>query len=118
MQICLSSPTYDPAGSAWFKVDLAATKFRDCQRRVSRTATLDGGCLIYDNGFSEADGTLAIGFQDMTVSQEEELRYLFETYPLLYLAAPSGVFLGVIERMSLQNGKATISFLVKEVLSS
>ena len=117
MQICLSSPTYDPAGSLWLKVDLAATKFRDCQRRVSRTATLDGGCLIYDNGFSEADGTIALGFLDMTVIQEESLRYLFQTYPLLCLAAPTGMFLGVIERMSLMNGKAMISFLVKEVLS-
>jgi hypothetical protein len=117
MQICLSSPTYDPAGSVWLTVDQAATKFEECQRRVSRTATLDGGCSIFDNGFSHADRTIPIGFLDMTMAQEDSLRYLFQTYPLLHLAIPHGFLLGAIERMTVSNGKATISFLVKEILS-
>jgi hypothetical protein len=117
MQICLSSPSYDPAGTVWLTVDPAATKFEECQRRVSRTATLDGGCLIFDNGYSDSDRTIAIGFLDMTTAQEDSLRYLFQTYPLLYLAAPAGFFLGAIERMTINNGKGTISFLVKENLS-
>jgi hypothetical protein len=117
MQICLSSPTYDPAGSVWLTVDPAATKFEECQRRVSRTATLDGGCLIFDNAFSDADRSIAIGFLDMTVAQEDSLRYLFQTYPLLLLAIPRAFMLGAIERMTISDGKGTISFLVKEILS-
>jgi hypothetical protein len=117
MQICISSPTYDLSGSVWLTVDPAVTKFEECQRRVSRTATLDGGCLIFDNGFSDSDRTIPIGFLDMTNAQEDSLRYLFQTYPLLCLAIPSGFLLGAIERMTVDNGKATMSFLVKEILS-
>ena len=58
--IGLSTITFDLDGARIFSGDRnAELKNRKGDRRISRTATLDGGVLIADLGFSDGDRTLS-----------------------------------------------------------
>jgi len=54
MRVVLSALTFDPLGVVALDVDPAQV-FGDIRRRMNRVATLDGGAVFNDFGYSEAD---------------------------------------------------------------
>ncbi|OGC00146.1 hypothetical protein A2V82_16555 [candidate division KSB1 bacterium RBG_16_48_16] len=84
---------------------------------MSRTATLDGGCIIEDNGLSHSDRTFRIISSSLTKEDAALLGQMIEFYAVLYLSTPDGVFSGAIENLGYSNGTVTASFLVKEKLT-
>lgn len=85
-------------------------------RRVSRTATLDGGAIIADYGYTDADRTLTVeGI--MTFEQYQQLGEMVGIYPLLTLACREGLFQGAIQTMSRTADGARFTFLVGERLA-
>jgi hypothetical protein len=83
-------------------------------RRVSRTATLDGGAVLSDMGFSHADRTFRINSKG-PLSQDDVgiLRTMHREHSLVNCAIPEGVFQGVVNQFRDDSGFVEMSFLVK-----
>jgi hypothetical protein len=114
--IILSAPTFDLDGT----LPLAATgsKLADRSRRVSRVATLDGGCEITDNGFADADRTIGLVHENPTADESESAAYLLETYSLLLIATSAGLFLAAPEALTDDGQTLEMRLLVKEKLTT
>ena len=114
--IYLAAPTFDLDGC------LALTRGRiddplDLSRRVSRTATLDGGAELTDLGFTHADRTLRVTAPHVSQADAERAAYLLQTYPTLIVATPTGCFLAAPEGMSVRGGALSLTLLVTEKLA-
>jgi hypothetical protein len=114
--IYLAAPTFDLSGL------LVLPRGRlddplDLTRRVSRTATLDGGAELTDLGFTHADRTLRISAAHVTPAEAEAAAYLLETYPTLIVATSTGCFLAAPEGMSVRGGTLSLTLLVTEKLT-
>lgn len=114
--ISISAPTFDLNGSLLltrvFKSDLDSGS-----RRVTRTATLDGGVALADMGYAHGDRTLRLVAGGVTRETVEQAAYLQRNYPLLLVATMEGVFLGAIESLSVRGGDLSLNYLVKEKLT-
>jgi hypothetical protein len=86
---------------------------RNESARVSRYATLDGGCVIDHKGFSDGDRTLDIRAQ-WTQAQAEILWEIFREETFINVSTSEGFFYGVIETMNDENGNGRLTILVKE----
>ena len=93
--------------------ELPTSRLRNESARVSRYATLDGGCVIDHQGFSDGDRTLDIRAK-WTQEQAVILWELFRDETFLNVATPDGFFYGVIETMNDENGNGRLTILVKE----
>jgi hypothetical protein len=93
--IGISTQTYDIVGSRIFP--LADVAHRAGKRRVSRTATLDGGVSVYDTGYSDSDRDITVREPDATAEAIEFARYIVETYGLVNLSMDDGAYEGVPE---------------------
>jgi len=61
--IGISTVDFDASGAIYLfpeSLDLAATNLFDSSRRSSRTATVDGGAVLFDAGYSAADRTITL----------------------------------------------------------
>jgi hypothetical protein len=114
--ISISTPTFDLNGSVVIHKS-QASNLSNTTRRVSRTATLDGGVAMADMGFSDGDRTLQVVAAEADRDLESKLLYLQTNYPLLVLCCEKGCFLGAIDSLSRRQGALSLSFLVKEKLT-
>lgn len=113
--ISITTPAYDLQGQVLINEDNDSI-IRSNARRVSRTATLDGGCAITDQGFSHADRTLDIRQEYIDQAIADILWYMFRTYSLVHVSTEDGVFLCNIQDVKFENGLQA-KILIKEKLS-
>jgi hypothetical protein len=114
-RIAISAPTFDLTSPVELDI-LPESALQEISRRVSRSKTLDLGVSITDNGFCHGDRTLKIQAR-VTEEVAAALLYLAQTYSLLTIALPEGVFSGVIESAVNDGGKISLTILVSEKLS-
>ena len=100
-----------------FEENPAKTDLYNASARVSRSATLDGGVSITHSGLVHGDRTLSI-YATIDAATESTLKSINETDTLIYLSCKEGYFSGVIDRLRIQGGVMTMTFLVKEKLSA
>jgi hypothetical protein len=86
-------------------------------RRLSRTATLDGGAVITDSGWTDADRTLEFTAMRMPEETRENLWAMFRKESRVNLACPEGVFAGYLQRIRIAGANIAISFMVHEKLT-
>ena len=116
--IGLSTITFDLKGARIFSGDRNADlKNRKGDRRISRTATLDGGVLIADLGFSDGDRTLTAIELDATQEAVDFAQYIVEHYTLINAATDDGVYEVAPESYIVDDGKLTITLLVNRKIS-
>jgi hypothetical protein len=114
--VSIASPSFDLLGNLLLsKTNLSEDKNQF--RRVSRTATLDGGSSIQDLGFSHSDRTIRIISDRASDDNLDTAQYLQINYPLVTLANNEGVFLTAIESIDILNGQLVLTCLVKEKLT-
>lgn len=94
-----------------------AVPIRENTKRLSRVATLDGGCVISDNGLSDSDRTFLFTIIQSAPSALDALWALFTNESMLYLSCPEGVFSGYLETVKIEGADASVSFLVYEKLT-
>lgn len=111
MQISLSTQTYDPKGLLLLRY-APQSNDQELQRRVSRTATMDGGCTFDDFGFSWSDVDLSLQFESLTKEQGEQLSYLAKTYGVLTAVTNQGAFNVLVESYSYKEGRAELKLLI------
>lgn len=110
--IAISVSVADTAGALALKMT-QDSKVKSGSRRVSRTKTLDGGCAIYDGGFSHSDRTWSV---EAVVSDAvwDALWAIHTVYSLVYLSVAEGFFSGCIETAVREEDKVRLSIYVKE----
>lgn len=117
--IGIAAPSFDPFG--WFVVDTVNGQSSDTaalSRRVTRTATLDGGAVVNDQGYSPADRTILVQF-DAGTSEDvvEGMRRLLRLYSSVVLTMADGCFLASPSAFRVTSGKATLTLLIVEALA-
>ncbi len=76
------------------------TNFGNASRRQTRVATLDGGSVLQDRGFSNSDLTFVISAKEFSEGVFESLRYLVESFPEVRISTRIGSFIGTIRNLS------------------
>lgn len=116
--IVLAAPVYDPAG--WLElrtVDRSGSDTAALSRRVTRTATLDGGASVNDAGYSPADRTVLLNLDPTTDADTvEAVRRLLRIYSTLLLSMRDGLFYAAPSTYRVTNGKATLTLLITEAV--
>lgn len=118
MMVSLSSILVDVDGNIVFEA-LPSTSTNDTTRRVSRTKTLDGGCVIVDGGFSDSDRTLNIHV-DYNETIFSKIQYLHENKTLVHVVIDDNFYSGAISSVTLSRGTQEairLQILVKEKLN-
>jgi len=91
--ISLSATSYDPQGV--LAIRQRFTNPYQGQRRGTVTATLDGGCSVYDGGFSITDQSYTLTMRAPSPSTLITLQYLVAYYSQVILSCESGVFTAI-----------------------
>ena len=92
------------------------SRFGAVRRRVTRTATLDGGAVLSDLGATEADRTMEIVARRPTAEQVAEAERLARTYPTVVVSTPVGCYRGALEAVYAQAEELRLTVLVAERL--
>lgn len=98
-------------------LDAIQNDTRKNTRRLSKTATLDGGSVIVDSGFSDSDRSFSFEFADIGPTSRDALWEMFQEESLVYLSCPEGVFSGVLESVDIENSTGKLKFSVLEKLT-
>ena len=94
-----------------FKEDYKS-KIRRFSRRVSRVATLDGGSVVTDSGYSDTDRTFIVTAQ-ITETQRDNLEYMQENYSLWNVVAKGEYHSCSPQKMDVDNGELKLTLLVE-----
>ena len=113
MLVSLSSIS---AGNFIF-LEINAPLAREGNRRLSRTATLDGGAVITDGGVTDADRSMEFTTAQVREDAQEALWAMFQSEDLVYLSCPEGVFTGYLQRVKIATSGVSIGFMVFEKLT-
>ena len=109
--IAISTLTADAAG-AHLIYGGPQTTLGDYERRVTRTATLDGGVVTVDSGFSHYDRTVTIDLSNVEDATVEALRLLTEYHDRVILMLPDGAYLASPKRVTRSRSGATAVFYI------
>lgn len=116
MRITLTAPTFDPAGSVTLEV-LPTQTFGEVRRRMNRIATLDGGAVFNDFGFSEADRTLVLAWPVRSAATEAAVERLVQQYAQVTVSTPHGLYLAALEVYSPGATESSLTLLVVSKLA-
>ena len=110
--ISISTVLPDTSGNVVINND-SASNLGERTARVSRTATLDGGCYINHSGFTDGDRTLSI-VSKINLAQATVLKNIFETHTQVFVSMKDGLFIGAIPSMTAENGSLKMSIYLKQ----
>jgi hypothetical protein len=116
IMISITTSSYDLLGHLRLNPD-ASSELKRNRRRVNRTPTLDGGCSISDQGYSDADRTFHIRKNGISRADADRIWYIFRTYSLVYVSIDEGVFEAAIQDVDLTEGNLKAKILIKEKLT-
>jgi hypothetical protein len=114
--IILSSVVADINGHVEFKVDSSKSEIFSRERRVSKRATLDGGSVIEDYGFTHTDRPFTIVAR-LSESKLRTLNYMIETFSSVIMSTVDGLYLGAFQDSRVKGMEVTIKILIKEKLA-
>ena len=116
MQAVLSTTTFDPLG--YVTLDVQPESIRgDRRRRVNRTATLDGGVVFAEGGFTHADRTITLIWRVRSAAEEASVARLIELYTRVRLALDRAIYLVAPEVYAPGPEESQMTLLVVEQLN-
>ena len=92
----ISTVEYDPAGYIELDV-LPSSADTERRRRVNRVATLDGGAVFNDGGFSHADITVDLVWRTTSAVIDAAVLRLVGSYTRLQISIGGAMYLAVPE---------------------
>ncbi len=116
MRVVLSPIDFDPQGPVVLDV-LPGQKFGELRRRMNRVATLDGGAVFNDYGYSESDRTVVLRWRVRSKAQEQAVQRLLHVYARVHVATPEGFFLAGLELYTPGPQESALSLLVANKLA-
>lgn len=112
--ISLCAPVFDTNGQLISHTGVAEAK--NISRRAKRVATLDGGAVLVDGGYSSADLTYTLSLPDVDGSQHAALRYLLGSHQTALLSCADGCYLVLLSGIANANGVTSCTAEVLEGL--
>lgn len=118
--IGIASVSYDAVGWRVFHGDPVANDLgnRGGARRVSRTATLGGGCVVYDTCYTDSDRTITVTVPSPKTADLYFADHVCRNCPRVWIFTREGVFAGVPERHAVTGGVLKITILVTDRLDA
>lgn len=116
-RVVLSTLEFDPLAPVEIEA-LPTSELGAAARRVNRVATLDGGAVFNDFGFTHADRTMTLVFRPQNAAHVLAVKRLVETYPKITLAIAEGVFRVAPESYQLGAEEMRLTLLVDTKLSA
>lgn len=113
MRINLSSINFDPIGSIDLVILMDQSDFGETRRRMNRIATLDGGVVFNDFGFTHSDKTIRLVWMIESQAQIKSVQRLVVLNSFLKVSLPDGVFVCAPETFSSTQEQGTLTLLVK-----
>lgn len=113
MMISLSAPSYDLNGSVLLDPAGPDTDTYTMHRRVSRTATLDGGVVVTDYGFSHGDRILSVDLSTINEATRDKILAMLKSYQLITVSIPDGVFSASMESFGGSSQKLALWIVAK-----
>ena len=114
-KVGLSTNVFDANGAMRVPVTADSVFSMDSgSRRVTRTATLDGECTVYDTGFAASDSTFEIISKDPDESISDFFEYLVKNYSSVNLATRNGFYHASPSRWAIRDNKPTLILLITE----
>jgi hypothetical protein len=105
------------AQGTFVRITVDTVPVQENTKRISRVATLDGGCVISNNGITDSDRTFNFTARQVPEGVRLSLWAFFQNETLVHLSCPEGVFSGYLEKVKIQNTDVAVSFLVYEKLT-
>lgn len=90
---------------------------RSGARRVTRTATLDGGASVADMGYSDSDREINIIEPEASIASAGYARYICENYARVVVSTLDGAYEAVPVSHGLADGELTLKLLVVSKIS-
>ncbi|MFA5922311.1 MAG: hypothetical protein WC856_13630 [Methylococcaceae bacterium] len=112
----ICSELFDYAGDFLIHVQELESDLSHISRRVSRSATLDGGSIIVDNGYSASDATFTIVIRDIDNTTRLALIAMIKRHSAIIVSVKENVFSGVVEAIY-DREQMKIRFLVSQQLN-
>ncbi|TYT73257.1 hypothetical protein [Desulfobotulus mexicanus] len=110
MNIILTAPEFDLNGSRIMRQHPSAVLGnRSGSRRASRTATLDGGAVVYDTGYAAADRTINISTD---IRHLPWLTRMVRLYGEVRVSTEEGLFFGVPSAWQAKDDRAGMEILI------
>lgn len=110
--IGISTRIFDLNGARIFRDDELDQQYvctnRDLQRRMTRTATLDGGVSIYDTGYAVGDRDITVRVPNASKEIIDFLAYLVQTYNEITVTTDESAFIGVPGRAYVDSEGAAV----------
>ena len=113
----ICSQLFDYAGNFLVRVQELDSDISHISRRVSRSATLDGGSIIVDNGYSASDATFTIVIRDIDNSTRLAIMAMIKRHSILIISIKENIFSGVVETLT-DKDTMKIKFLVYQQLNT
>lgn len=88
----------------WLRIS-PASDIHSRARRLSRSATLDGGAVFTDGGWCDADRTLSLDILDLTPETAATLAEI-ATADEVHVSLPEGLFRGRVSAVNFAGGTA------------
>lgn len=116
--IGLASEVYDIIGDMVFSQANRLNNLNDAgSRRCTRTATLDGGCTVYDTGYSDSDNTVTVREENASQEAIDFAKYIVKSYGSIVVTMKDGAFLGVPSSWKVNDNSLDINILITEKIS-
>jgi hypothetical protein len=113
--IGICTQTYDLDGARVFHQTHTSDTQRST-RRVSRTATLDGGVVIDDGGYAAGDRTIELKQTNPAQADIDFCNYVLQNYSTVILTCREGAFVVAPSQVDVdrRTGELKAVYLVKE----
>lgn len=112
--IAFAPTSYDLQGGVRLSAEqLGASSLRGASRRISRTATLDGGADVTDTGWSAADQTITVVVPNVSKAVYDRCQAIVQTSATVTLITEDGAFLASPQRLTLARGEMRLTFLIQ-----
>lgn len=115
--ISICARTFDPRGARIFRHLDPATSNASGHRRVTRTATLDGGASVHDTGYSVSDRKILVTDLRPDAESVAWVDRMTRLYGKVRISTGDGVFVAVPESWSLESRGLRLSLLIVEELT-
>lgn len=114
--IALSTIEADLIGHIIFQETPDST-YQIHERRMTRTATLDGLSTISDMGYTASDNTFVVRIKNPPKMIVDRIIYFVRNYPIIKLSNKDGAFLGAINQFKTHLDPVEFTFFVKQKVS-
>jgi len=112
MMLSIYTPYFDLDGVVQTEYDIVDSTLGNESRRGNRTATIDGGAIYTDLGFSESDKTFSFSLKKIDKKQIANLKRFLREYREVFLTISGGVYNGVIVNLNTSVIPIKFDFLV------